>query len=135
MPALKDRHEDILLFANFFLDQANREMDKQVIGFDEKASRALQEYHWPGNLRQMKNMVRRATLLAQGKFITIDELSDLKEPAPAPIGMPLRNEEAEKHQILEALRQTNYNKSRAAQLLGIDRKTLYNKLKLYNIFD
>ncbi|MEL5895071.1 sigma-54 dependent transcriptional regulator [Bacteroides sp. GD17] len=135
MPPLKDRHEDILLFANFFLDQANREMDKQVIGFDEKASRALQEYHWPGNLRQMKNMVRRATLLAQGKFITIDELSDLKEPAPAPIGMPLRNEEAEKHQILEALRQTNYNKSRAAQLLGIDRKTLYNKLKLYNIFD
>ncbi|WP_418698086.1 sigma-54-dependent transcriptional regulator [Bacteroides sp.] len=135
MPALKDRCEDILLFANFFLDQANREMDKQLIGFDEKASRALQEYHWPGNLRQMKNMVRRATLLAQGKFITIDELSDLKEPAPAHIGMPLRNEEAEKQQIIEALRQTNYNKSRAAQLLGIDRKTLYNKLKLYNIFD
>lgn len=135
MPALKDRREDILLFANFFLDQANREMDKQLTGFDEKASRALLDYHWPGNLRQMKNMVRRATLLAQGKFITIDELSDLKESAPAHIGMPLRNEEAEKQQIIEALRQTNYNKSRAAQLLGIDRKTLYNKLKLYNIFD
>lgn len=135
MPALKDRREDILLFANFFLDQANREMDKQLTGFDEKASRALLDYHWPGNLRQMKNMVRRATLLAQGKFITIGELSDLKESAPAHISMPLRNEEAEKQQIIEALRQTNYNKSRAAQLLGIDRKTLYNKLKLYNIFD
>lgn len=135
MPALKDRREDILLFANFFLDQANREMDKQLTGFDEKAFRALLDYHWPGNLRQMKNMVRRATLLAQGKFITIDELSDLKESAPAHISMPLRNEEAEKQQIIEALRQTNYNKSRAAQLLGIDRKTLYNKLKLYNIFD
>lgn len=135
MPQLKDRREDILLFANFFLDQANREMDKQLTGFDDKASRALLEYPWPGNLRQMKNMVRRATLLAQGKFITIDELSELKESAPAPIGIPLRNEEAEKHQIIEALRQTGNNKSRAAQLLGIDRKTLYNKLKLYNISD
>lgn len=83
----------------------------------------------------MKNMVRRATLLAQGKFITINELSELKEPASAIIGIPLRNEEAEKRQIIEALRQTGNNKSRAAQLLGIDRKTLYNKLKLYNISD
>lgn len=135
MPQLKDRREDILLFANFFLDQANREMDKQLTGFDDKASRALLEYPWPGNLRQMKNMVRRATLLAQGKFITINELNELKEPAPAIIGIPLRNEEVEKHQIIEALRQTGNNKSRAAQLLGIDRKTLYNKLKLYNISD
>lgn len=133
MPQLKDRREDILLFANFFLDQANREMDKHLTGFDEKASRALLEYHWPGNLRQMKNIVRRATLLAQGRFITPDELSDLREPAPAFAGMPLRNEETEKQHILEALRQTGNNKSRAALLLGIDRKTLYNKLKLYGI--
>lgn len=62
MPQLKDRREDILLFANFFLDQANRELDKHLIGFDEKASQALLEYQWPGNLRQMKNIVRRATL-------------------------------------------------------------------------
>lgn len=135
MPQLRERHEDILLFANFFLDQANRELDKHLIGFDEKASKALLEYHWPGNLRQMKNIVRRATLLAQGRFITIDELSELNEPASIPVGLPLRNEEAEKQQIIEALRQTGNNKSRAAQLLGIDRKTLYNKLKLYSIFD
>lgn len=135
MPQLKERHEDILLFANFFLDQANRELDKHLIGFEEKASRALLEYHWPGNLRQMKNIVRRATLLAQGKFITTDELSELSEPAPISVGLPLRNEETEKQQIIEALRQTGNNKSRAAQLLGIDRKTLYNKLKLYSIFD
>lgn len=135
MPQLKDRREDILLFANFFLDQANREMGKQLVGFDEKACSALLEYHWPGNLRQMRNTVRRATLLAQGKYITIDELDDLKEPAPAPAGMSLRNEGTEKQQIMEALRQTGNNKSRAAQLLGIDRKTLYNKLKLYGLSD
>ena len=134
MPQLKDRREDILLFANFFLDQANRELDKHLIGFDEKASKALLEYQWPGNLRQMKNIVRRATLLAQDKLITLNELSELKSPvAPSAAGMPLRNEETEKLQIIEALKQTGYNKSRAAQLLGIDRKTLYNKLKLYGI--
>ena len=85
-------------------------------------------------LRQMKNIVRRATLLAQDKLITLNELSELKSPvAPSAAGMPLRNEETEKQQIIEALKQTGYNKSRAAQLLGIDRKTLYNKLKLYGI--
>ena len=133
MPQLKDRREDILLFANFFLDQANRELDKHLIGFDEKASKALLEYQWPGNLRQMKNIIRRATLLAQSKLITLDELSELRNQTIQPTGMPLRNEEAEKQHIIEALKQTGYNKSRAAQLLGIDRKTLYNKLKLYGI--
>lgn len=135
MPQLKERHEDILLFANFFLDQANRELDKHLIGFEEKASKALQEYPWPGNLRQMKNIVRRATLLAQGKFITLNELTELENSGTtsAISSMPLKNEEAEKQQIIEVLRQTGNNKSRAAQLLGIDRKTLYNKLKLYNI--
>ena len=133
MPELKDRREDILLFANFFLDQANRELDKQLIGFDDAASRALLEYHWPGNLRQMKNVVRRATLLAQDQLITLKELTELQQITHPHVGLPLRNEEAEKHQIIEALRQTGNNKSRAAQLLGIDRKTLYNKLKLYEI--
>lgn len=133
MPELKDRREDILLFANFFLDQANRELDKQLIGFDDAASKALLEYHWPGNLRQMKNIVRRATLLAQDKFITLNELTELQEPTHTHIGLPLRNEETEKQKIIEALRQTGNNKSRAAQLLGIDRKTLYNKLSLYDI--
>lgn len=135
MPDLKERKEDILLFANFFLDQANKELDKHLIGFDTKASQALLSYHWPGNLRQMKNIVKRATLLAQGSFITLLELGTelLETPASGMTSMALRNEETEKEHILEALRQTGNNKSKAAQLLDIDRKTLYNKLKLYNI--
>lgn len=134
MPQLKERREDILLFANLFLDQANREMDKRLIGFDDKACKVLQDYHWPGNLRQLKNVVRRATLLAQGKFITPGELTDLQDAHVQTFAsLPLRNEEAEKRHIVEVLRQTGNNKSRAAQLLGIDRKTLYNKLKLYGI--
>lgn len=135
MPDLKERKEDILLFANFFLDQANKELDKHLIGFDTKASQALLSYHWPGNIRQMKNIVKRATLLAQGSFITLLELgTELFEvPTMSTASMALRNEETEKEHILEALRQTGNNKSKAAQLLDIDRKTLYNKLKLYNI--
>ena len=135
MPDLKERKEDILLFANFFLDQANKELDKHLIGFDAKASQALMNYHWPGNLRQMKNIVKRATLLAQGSFITLAELGTelLEAPSFNTTNMALRNEETEKEHILEALRQTGNNKSKAAQLLDIDRKTLYNKLKLYNI--
>ena len=135
MPDLKERKEDILLFANFCLDQANKELDKHLIGFDSKASQALLNYHWPGNLRQMKNIVKRATLLAQGSFITLLELGTelLETSTVCSASMALRNEETEKEHILEALRQTGNNKSKAAQLLNIDRKTLYNKLKLYNI--
>lgn len=134
MPDLKDRKEDILLFANFFLDLANKELDKQLIGFDSKASQALINYHWPGNLRQMRNIVMRATLLAQNNFITLSELgSEILEVPTSNSSIALKDETTEKEHIIEALRQTGNNKSKAAQLLNIDRKTLYNKLKLYNI--
>ena len=100
MPALKERQEDILLFANFFLDQANRELDRQLIGFDAAASQALQTYSWPGNLRQLKNIVKRATLLAQSNFITLAELGyELQEPvmSASPQTFSLHDEAAERN--------------------------------------
>lgn len=136
MPALKDRQEDIMLFANFFLDQANRELDKDLIGFDEEATKALQQYAWPGNLRQMKNTVKRATLLADGDFITRADLGDELSAAQttgSARNFALHDEVTERERILQALKATGNNKSKAAALLGIDRKTLYNKLKLYQI--
>ena len=139
MPSLKERPEDILLFANFFLDQANKELDKDLIGFDAKASKILQEYQWPGNLRQLKNIVKRATLLARGEFITPLELGEELNEKQSDnqnqviIGSSLNKEETEKQLIINALKQTGNNKSKAATLLGIDRKTLYNKLKHYDI--
>ena len=137
MPSLKERQEDILLFANFFLDQANRELGRHLTGFDTQAMAALQRYSWPGNLRQLRNIVMRATLLAQSDYITMreieNELTEQDDPQPIKPSLSLHNEEVEKKQILDALRQTNNNKSKAAILLGIDRKTLYNKLKLYNL--
>lgn len=134
MPSLKEREEDILLFANFFLDQANRELERNLIGFDMEASMALQNYSWPGNLRQLKNVVKRATLLAQGEFISLHDLGEeLADNVFLIQDLSLHDEEKEKQRIINALLQTNNNKTRAAQLLGVDRKTLYNKLKLYNI--
>lgn len=139
MPSLKERQEDILLFANFFLDQANKELDKDLIGFDAAASSMLQKYEWPGNLRQLKNIVKRATLLAKGDFISPNELGEeisekkATDSTPLIFGSSLNKEETEKQLIINALKQTGNNKSKAATLLGIDRKTLYNKLKHYDI--
>ena len=98
-------------------------------------SDALLSCQWTGNLREMKKIIRRATLLVQGCYITLAELgSELLEASTVPnLNMSLRNKETEKEHIIEALKRTGNNKSKAALLLGIDRKTLYNKLKLYQI--
>lgn len=136
MPTLKACEEDILAFANHFLKEANVALERTILGFDAAASELLLGYSWPGNLRELKNVIKRATLLAQGDHITANELpQELKQAtivAP-PTTLTLFDEEGEKMRIREALAQTNYNKSKAALLLGIDRKTLYNKLKLYDI--
>lgn len=139
IPDLKDRGEDILLFAHFFLEQANKELEKNIMGFDAPASEALLNYSWPGNLRELKNLIKRATLLSSGEFIRKQDLGEefnaLPEThrIPAISDLALHQAEAEKERILQALQATQYNKSKAAQLLGIDRKTLYNKIKLYQI--
>lgn len=144
MPALHERGGDILLFANFFLRQANRELDRNVDGFDAESQRILMDYAWPGNLRQLKNLVKRATLLAADTLIHPRDFADglttasapADEAAPqaqAPASLHLRNSDEERERIIEALQQTKYNKSKAAQLLGVDRKTLYNKIKQYGL--
>ena len=133
MPSLQERRDDIMLFANFFLDRANRELGRELIGFDAEAAMLLQSYSWPGNLRQLKNIVNRATLLAQGSFITVRDLDLPRTEQSVPNLQPLYDKDDEKKRILDALKHTGNNKSKAAALLGIDRKTLYNKLKLYGV--
>lgn len=133
MPALHERGRDILLFADFFLQQANEELERHIMGFEPKAVEAMMNYNWPGNLREMKNLVRRATLLAQDDIIRLADLGPSLQTPAATTGLQLHNEDSEKQRILQALEATGGNKSRAAQLLGVDRKTLYNKLKLYGL--
>ena len=135
MPELKDLKQDIMLYANFFLDSANRELGKNVIGFDDNVMQLFLNYDWPGNLRQMKNTVMRATLLTQGEYITMDSLPrELSLHKVVVEKSALLHDPAdEKERILSALKNAGGNKSMAAKLLGVDRKTLYNKLKLYDI--
>ena len=133
MPALHERGRDILLFADFFLQQANEELERHIMGFEPKAVEAMMNYNWPGNLREMKNLVRRATLLAQDDIIRLADLGPSLQTPAATTGLQLHNEDSEKQRILQALEATGSNKSKAAQLLGVDRKTLYNKLKLYGL--
>lgn len=141
MPELRQMSGDIPLFADFFLDQANRELDKRIVGFDAAALAALTRYDWPGNLRQLKNTVKSATLLAAGDYVTCRELpAEVTAPSTgAAAGNPtvpsfsLRDPASEEEQIRRALAAAGGNKSQAAKLLGVDRKTLYNKLHHYGI--
>lgn len=136
VPTLSERKEDIALFANHFLDLANEELNKSVVGFDEETLDIFQNYGWPGNLRQMKNVVKRATLLAKGSLIGKNELPHelLADTCrKTETYGSLRDESHEKSLILNALKSTNNNKTKAAVLLKIDRKTLYNKMKLYGL--
>lgn len=131
MPHLCERGEDIPLFANFFLDQANRELEKPVPGFLPEAMERISQYTWPGNLREMRNTVMRAALLAQGNPIRVEHLGiDMNIDKPINI---LHDPDSERTKIVSALQKCSGNKSNAAAMLGIDRKTLYNKLKLYQI--
>ena len=133
MPLLRERGEDILLFADFFLRQANAELERHVEGFDAAAREAMVRYAWPGNLREMKNLVKRATLLARGPLIRLEDLGPDFLQQPDAAHLQLRDGQTEAERIRRALQATGGNKSRAAQLLGVDRKTLYNKLKLYGM--
>lgn len=134
--SLRDRREDIPVFANHFLVASNEELGKDVIGFDEAVMQVFRNYSWPGNLREMRNVVKRATLLCQSDFITLEHIPiELSEKTIAPSGddMASRREKQDADLIREALMKCNNNKSEAARLLKIDRKTLYNKMKLYSI--
>ena len=133
MPELKDRGTDIFLFADLFIKHANADLGRDVIGLDDKASERIASYAWPGNLRELNNVMRRATLLAKGKHIGLSELERSMAPSTPTEPLALHDELTEQQRIEAALRATGGNKSKAAQLLAVDRKTLYNKMKRYGM--
>ncbi|QQU04565.1 sigma-54-dependent transcriptional regulator [Myroides odoratus] len=141
-PRLTDRGSDVLSFAKHFLKHSNQELEKVVKGFSSEVERIFLTYDWPGNLREMKNIIKRSVLLTKGDYIEKEVLPD-EMFAPKSIVSDTPNEEErdlklfssrnEEQAIRTALEKVKFNKTKAAQLLGIDRKTLYNKMKLYNI--
>ena len=157
LPAFRQRREDIPLFADFFLARANKELNKEVEGFEPEVMQIFLSYPWPGNLREFRNVIRRAALLTSSGLVNArvlpSEIVDTNSlgynyiQSEAPVTMaatvphhPITHKEtdlknaaaqAEYDTIMNVLKQVNYNKSRAAEILKIDRKTLYNKIKSY----
>ncbi|MDE3249538.1 MAG: sigma-54-dependent Fis family transcriptional regulator, partial [Bacteroidota bacterium] len=168
IPPLRERKEDIPLFANFFLRKSCAELNKDIPGFEDEVMNMFIHYSWPGNLREFRNVIRRAALLTNegriGSKVLPWEMTqqnplkdeNFQQPAyqappvqetalgaPLPATAPptpvvrqpfdLKNaaSQAEYETIMNVLKQVNFNKSKAADLLKIDRKTLYNKLKVY----
>jgi two-component system response regulator HydG len=170
IPPLRDRKGDIMIFARHFLNLTNDELNKKVKGFSPEVEEIFQKYIWYGNLRELKNVVKRATLLTDGDYIedrslpfeivnfnklSFDAPAEPASMVPASVAQPAANVhapspgrtvldettlkaasiDAEYEMIIEALKQANFNKSKAAKLLNIDRKTLYNKMKQYQEFN
>ncbi len=133
MPKLSERGTDLFLFADLFVRHANEELNRDVEGFDSAAAEMLVSHPWTGNLRELNNVVKRAVLLARGKLITTAELTMAMPHVQHEPSMALHDEDTERSRIVAALRQTNGNKAAAARLLGIDRKTIYNKIERLGI--
>ena len=134
-PSLTDRGEDLMVFADYFLEKANQQLNKEIIGFSPEVIAIFQKYNWPGNLRELQNCVKRATLLTRGNYIESDvlpaEFFQVQKQQSSNETFSLS--ENEKEAIIYALEKAKNNKSETAKLLKITRKTLYNKLKHYNI--
>lgn len=142
LPTLKGEKQVIEAFISYFLRFANFTLDKDIESIDSKLQEHLINYTWPGNIQELKNMIMKAALLTDEKQISsriIPELfgrKDTKKENRSVLVNPLhklRKENYEKEKILEALELARGNKTMAASILNIDRKTLYNKMKLYNV--
>jgi len=154
MPPLRERGADIMLLAEHFLKLSNQELNRNVTSFSPAVVECFMNYRWYGNIRELKNIVRRAALISEGNEITTKalalEISNYKIPVfdyTAPSGNAgepqetkeprhdLKNAalEAEYDTILRVLKEVSYNKTKAAEILKIDRKTLYNKMKAINL--
>lgn len=148
LPPLREREEDIMEFVDFFIQKANQSFNKNINGLDDSTLRVFYTYHWFGNIRELQNVINRAVLLSQSDKITIDVLPDeiksnhhqsTSKNASSSLfknnltELKEATELTEKEFISKALVKANYNKSKAAKILNIDRKTLYNKIKQYDI--
>lgn len=143
LPRLHDRKEDLAEIGNFLLRTAAKELEKKMDGFEPAVIHIFETYDWPGNIREFKNVMKRATLLSASSMIDVSalptEIIHPQSPIDKKSGSHLQKdlksivENAEKKAILSALRATGFNKSKTAKILQVDRKTLYNKMNAYNI--
>ncbi|PZF72055.1 sigma-54-dependent transcriptional regulator [Taibaiella soli] len=141
VPSLKQRKEDLTEFIQYFIQEANKELDKSIKGLDKEVTHLFHHYEWPGNLRELKNIIKRSVLLSQGDLITEEclpedmlwEAEEEEFQQESNQNLKVMQATNEKEMILKTLQEVKFNKSKAARLLHIDRKTLYYKMSKYNI--
>jgi two-component system response regulator HydG len=143
VPALRERQEDFNEFVNYFRETANAELGRKVKGFNSEVSQLFQQYDWPGNLRELKNVIKRAVLLTTGEEVAMSAIPSemvegVRESGAKPKGAPIYDlkvlqEAQEREMIVKTLQEVRFNKSKAARILNIDRKTLYLKMEKYGI--
>jgi DNA-binding NtrC family response regulator len=139
LPALKDRSGDIALLVSRFLKEFSAENGNKVKSIDMKALKALEDYSWPGNVRQLRNIIEKMVILATGERLTEEDIPEEiftpnnSSPVESPVQASSTLAETEKSQILRAISEHNGNKSRAAEALGISRRTLHRKLNEWKI--
>ncbi len=152
LPPLRERDGDMELLARMFMERFNKQLNKNISGISDQALRMLTGYRWPGNVRELEHVIERACVLCAGPTITSADLSAEIMGGQAPMGVAAHNaspqaaggeghggggmpDDGEEARIMRVLQQTDGNKAKAARLLGIDRSTLYRKMKQYNIPD
>lgn len=139
LPALRNRGSDFELFTEHFIDLANKELGRNVLRLSSEVLEVFKRYDWPGNLRELKNVIKRMVLLSKTEEADIDSLPDEmifsinQNPKTSESDLKAINETNERNIIVETLQKVKFNKSMAAKLLNIDRKTLYSKIEKYNI--
>ena len=134
IPPLRDRQGDAIVIARKLLDRFNKQNKRKVKGFSPAALTAIDNYRWPGNIREMENRVKRAVIMADDKFVTAEDL-ELEESSKAAMPLNLKEvrENAEKMVIIKAIKMADHNISRSAELLGVTRPTLYALMNKYSI--
>ncbi len=135
IPSLHERKEDLFLFIEYFLAEANASLGKEVLGLSKEVDDAFKKYAWPGNLRELKNVIKRSVLLTNSNLIPLEVIPRevLFSDKVKKKTVDFSKESNEKQLILNALKEADFNKTKAAKLLNITRKTLYNKLEHYQI--
>lgn len=133
VPDLNERMDDIVLYADYFLTLANKQLNKSILGFTSEVLNVFRNYSWSGNLRELSNVIKRAALLTKGDVIEKDVLPDAIVNENVKSTRTFSTKENEKELIIQALKEAEQNKTNAAKLLNVTRKTLYNKMKEYNL--
>jgi two-component system, NtrC family, response regulator HydG len=138
IPPLRERKEDIPQLLKHFLQKYNQKLSKDIRGFTNEAKKAIIDYDWPGNIRELENTIERAVVLTRGNKVGLDDLiyhgiGSSRSMVHSVGGRQKTLEEVEKEYIKSVLKSQHGNKSRTARILGIDRKTLYSKIKKYKI--